>query len=488
MRSGCVCVDERVAIPHSIQDAVLENLHLTHPGSWSMITFVQYAFWPYMHREILNKSAQCKPCTDIDNNLKPVVPPSKWKPLLNCSEPNEEIQIDFSGPNTNEKDQDIHFLACLDCLSKYPTVEVIDKANRPSVIKFLDEYIQIHGFPRNIRLVQARCLIGYKVKRFGKKHNINIITAPAIDHRAIGLVERLIQTIKRRISCIKLDSRNNTFTIKEAIKSVLCQLRIFKQETTNVTRFQAHFGRKPNTPLSNNSTIPKSSNLSYENILHHYLDGDTVPVEDYLDENGWVTGDRSDILVEETMQKAQVDAGRRYNGEKNKPISRFIMHPKFNNPIPRSKKSLKIKLARKVSKRSKRNLRGLWEKLARVVRSCELHLRQSFLKSPEFLRSECEITTSRNSVPVLSGIRTSDNILNNVLSLMRRQRKKKMLDIQKTLKRNIVRRSKFITDPPSLMLLPEFRLLTATPRRPCLPANLRSHKREAIVRDNHPPR
>ena len=33
VRSGCVCVDERVAIPHSIQDAVLESLHLTHPGS-----------------------------------------------------------------------------------------------------------------------------------------------------------------------------------------------------------------------------------------------------------------------------------------------------------------------------------------------------------------------------------------------------------------------------------------------------------------------
>ena len=47
------------------------------------------------------------------------------------------------------------------------------------------------------------------------------------------------------------------------------------------------------------------------------IDADTVPVEDYLDKNGWVTSDRSDILIEEAMQKAQVDAGRRYNGEHN---------------------------------------------------------------------------------------------------------------------------------------------------------------------------
>ena len=94
-----------------------------------------------MHREILNKSAQCKPSTEIRKNLKPVAPSSNWKPLLNCSEPNEEIQLDFGCPITSEKDQDIHFIACFDRFSKYPRVEVLEKANGPNVIKFLDEYI-----------------------------------------------------------------------------------------------------------------------------------------------------------------------------------------------------------------------------------------------------------------------------------------------------------------------------------------------------------
>ena len=130
------------------------------------------------------------------------------------------------------------------------------------------------------------------------------------------------------------------------------QLRICKQKTTNVTPFQAHFGCKPNTPLSNIGAKPKSSNLSYENILNHYLDADTVPVEDYLDDNGWVTGERSDILVEEAMSKAQVDAGRRYNRDKNKSVSRFILHPKLTNPILRTERSLEFNLTRKFSKRS----------------------------------------------------------------------------------------------------------------------------------------
>ena len=85
---------------------------------------------------------------------------------------------------------------------------------------------------------------------------------------------------------MKLANKNSTITIKESKKSKVYQLRICKQNTTKVTPFQAHFRKKPNTPLSNISTIQKSSNLSYENILNHYLDAATVPVEDYLDDNG----------------------------------------------------------------------------------------------------------------------------------------------------------------------------------------------------------
>ena len=39
---------------------------------------------------------------------------------------------------------------------------------------------------------------------------------------------------------MKLANKNKTFTTKEAIKSIVYQLRIFKQKTTKVTPFQAH--------------------------------------------------------------------------------------------------------------------------------------------------------------------------------------------------------------------------------------------------------
>ena len=75
------------------------------------------------------------------------------------------------------------------------------------------------GVPRNIRIDQARCSIGNKIESFCKNINIYIVTAPPNDHRAIELLERLIQTVKRRLSCMKLVKRTNKTTIKEAIKS-----------------------------------------------------------------------------------------------------------------------------------------------------------------------------------------------------------------------------------------------------------------------------
>ena len=74
-----------------------------------------------------------------------------------------------------------------------------------------------HGVPRNIRLDQARCLRGNRLQQLCKRNNIELIYAPANDNRPVGLVERLIQTVKRQLGCIKLDSNQKPFNIKNAL-------------------------------------------------------------------------------------------------------------------------------------------------------------------------------------------------------------------------------------------------------------------------------
>ena len=144
VKHGCVCLDERIAIPKSIKDAVLEDIHSTHPGSFAMLSLAQNIWWPYIHRDILAKASECKACTDIGKNLKSVIPHRKWALLPKCNEPNDEIQLDFGGPILNEKGIEQYFFTSIDRYSKYPTAEIVNNALGSNVIKFLNQYIYIY--------------------------------------------------------------------------------------------------------------------------------------------------------------------------------------------------------------------------------------------------------------------------------------------------------------------------------------------------------
>ena len=107
-------------------------------------------------------------------------------------------------------------------------------------------YFESHGVPRSIRLDQAKCLVGNQVKTFFNKNNIQFIEATVNDQRAIGLVKRLIQTIKIRLTCIKEEIASNLFHARHALKIIIHQLRICNQKTTKISPFVAHFGQKHN--------------------------------------------------------------------------------------------------------------------------------------------------------------------------------------------------------------------------------------------------
>ena len=92
-------------------------------------------------------------------------------------------------------------------------------------------YIENRGIPRSIRLDQAKCLVGNQVITFCNKIKIDIIEAPVNDHRAIGLVEILIQTVKNRLACIREEKLcTNGFQVNHALKIIIHQLRICKQK------------------------------------------------------------------------------------------------------------------------------------------------------------------------------------------------------------------------------------------------------------------
>ena len=51
VKHRCLCW--RIAIPKAIKDAVLEDIHSTHPGNFAMMFLAENVWWPYIHRDIL---------------------------------------------------------------------------------------------------------------------------------------------------------------------------------------------------------------------------------------------------------------------------------------------------------------------------------------------------------------------------------------------------------------------------------------------------
>ena len=203
-----------------------------------------------------------------------------------------------------------------------------------------------------------------QIKAFCSQNNIQLIEAPIHDHRAIGLVERLIQTIKNRLACIKT-AAGNQFNVKASIDSKYYQLRICRQKTINISPFEAHFGRKANTPLGKITTKPDPKSLSYKNILNKYLDLETVRWDELITDDNWNNEERSDIEIEVNKNKLGKDATKRQKEDPNKE-SRLISHPDIGQPVPRMEASLEVKLAKKRprTKRSRKNLDGLYDVLA----------------------------------------------------------------------------------------------------------------------------
>ena len=166
------------------------------------------------------------------------------------------------------------------------------------------------------------------------------------------------------MACIKEANKElNSFINKAALKSIIYQLRICKHKKTKLLPFESHFGRQANTPLSNIS-INHTSDLSFEKILNHYLDEETVTSNQLLPEEHWGNS-RSDDEVEKNRCKAVRNASTRERlADDNE--SRFLSTKKAHRPIPLKEHEVQINIARKKHshRRSKKNLDGLNEVLA----------------------------------------------------------------------------------------------------------------------------
>ena len=94
----CILVDNRLAVPGQLRQAVLKGIHRGHPGQEAMLHVSKYLWWPHMHKDIVNLAEEGRSCTRYGKNAKYIIPKNATKPLPLLTQPGQEVQLDYAGP------------------------------------------------------------------------------------------------------------------------------------------------------------------------------------------------------------------------------------------------------------------------------------------------------------------------------------------------------------------------------------------------------
>ena len=201
----------------------VKRIHRSHPEQEAMLDVSNYLWWPHMHKDIVNMAEECRSCTRYGKNAKSVIPKNASKPLPLLSQPGQELQLDYAGPLEDTKGKKIYLLVAIDRYSKFPSVKITKSTRGKSSVKFLRTYMDTHGLPESIRTDQFSGFKGKTMKKCCVDHNNVQKFCPIGDRRGCGLVERTIQTIKRRLGVMLLDE--NVTSIKFALSTIIRDLR-----------------------------------------------------------------------------------------------------------------------------------------------------------------------------------------------------------------------------------------------------------------------
>ena len=144
--------------------------------------------------------------------------------------PNEEVQLDFAGPLPDELNKDAYMLVAIDKKSNFATAKVVQNTTADVAIKFMQRFISNNRVPGRLRCDQAQTFTKKKFQFFCNTNNFKLLFLPVDNHRAIGMVDRLIQTLKRRLGVMRTDPANTPYKLASEVPKIIKILRILPHD------------------------------------------------------------------------------------------------------------------------------------------------------------------------------------------------------------------------------------------------------------------
>ena len=116
---------------------------------------------------------------------------------------------------------------------------------------------------------QATGFFSNEIKNFCNYEGIELTKSPVKDHRAAGMVERTIGSIKNYVLTYLQENKDYKFGLM--ISRTLSALRFVPHSKTMLTPFEAYHGREANTTLRSLTKKPSLRNLNWKNVINQKL-------------------------------------------------------------------------------------------------------------------------------------------------------------------------------------------------------------------------
>ena len=241
LEDGLVLKGNRIVIPSSTRDQVLQAIHLGHQGENKCILRARESvFWPGISADIRQMVKDC----DLCNKHQPAQPKLPIMQPDLPTRPWEKLGTDifkFDGKK---------YLMVVDYYSRFPVIRLLDNMTSHAVCNHFTSVLAEYGLPATIISDFGSQYISKRFKTKCKLSGITLRFSSPYHHQANSLAERTIGTCK---SLLKKALEKN-----ECPYTALWMYRTTPLDDQMPSPHELPFGRKPQTTLPSTRSTLKS--------------------------------------------------------------------------------------------------------------------------------------------------------------------------------------------------------------------------------------
>lgn len=230
--------DHRIVLPPSLQNKSIELAHKGHLGITKTKQLLRTKVWfPNLDALTERYIKFCIPCQAVtkQQHRDPIVS----SPLPDY--PFQCIDVDFAGPFKQNK----YIFIVVDEFSRYPIIQIVNSTSFTSLQPTLQNIFATWGFPKSFKSDNGPPFNGSELANFLQNHGTKHIKITPYWPEANGMAERFVKTVKKFLLCCNLENGN----FESKIQEFLINYRSTPHSTTEISPFEAVFGRKMNNFL-----------------------------------------------------------------------------------------------------------------------------------------------------------------------------------------------------------------------------------------------